>query len=114
MQNFLLKKNYNHTGNDLLIVVGIDEIFSREGLEYIINNPPNNYKFIKSTYYFPNCYNKIRDWNKGYVVRYNKKMNFLSKYRDMNDYNYNLLKFKYNSTKSLITHCSYCIKTIWI
>jgi len=109
---FFIEKNYNPSENDLLIVVDIDEILTREGIEYIRNNPPNSFKFIKGTYYFPYYYHRIRDWNKGYVVRYNKKMNSLSKYRDMNDHNYNLLKFKYNSTKSLITHCSYCFKNI--
>ena len=30
----------------------------------------------------------------------------------MNDYNYILHKFKYNTLKSLIIHCSYCFKNI--
>ena len=107
-----IEKNYDPTENDLLIVVDIDEILTREGIEYIRNNPPYSFKFIKGTYYFPYYYHRIGDWNKGYVVRYNKNMKTLSKYRGMNVKNYNLLKYKYNPKKSLITHCTYCFKNI--
>ena len=42
-----IEEKYNPTEKDLLIVVDIDEILTREGIEYIKNNPPNHFKFIK-------------------------------------------------------------------
>ena len=46
-----IKEKYNPTEKDLLIVVDIDEILTREGIEYIINNPPNNFKYIKHLFF---------------------------------------------------------------
>ena len=107
-----IEKHYSPTEKDLLIVVDIDEILTREGIEYIRKNPPYNFKFIKGSYYFPYYYHKIVDWNAGYIVRYNKRMKSLSKYRFTEINEYNLLKFKDNLKKPLITHCSYCFKNI--
>ena len=107
-----IELNYKPTKNDLLIVVDIDEILTREGIEYIIKNPPNIIKFIKGTYYFPYFYHRIVDWDRGYVIRYNKRMKSLSQYREMKKKDYNLIKFRSNPTKPLITHCSYCFKNI--
>ena len=107
-----IELNYKPTKNDLLIVVDIDEILTREGIEYIIKNPPNIIKFIKGTYYFPYFYHRIVDWDRGYVIRYNKRMKSLSQYRAMKKKDYNLIKFRSNPTKPLITHCSYCFKNI--
>ena len=107
-----IEENYKPTENDLLIVVDIDEILTREGIEYIKNNPPKYFYFLKGTLYFPYYYHKIQDWDLGYVVRYHKNMKTLSEYRIMKQDNNNLLRFKYNPTKPLITHCSYCFKNI--
>ena len=35
-----LEQKFNLTENDLVISVGIDEILTREGIEYIKNHPP--------------------------------------------------------------------------
>ena len=107
-----IEKKYKPTEKDLLIVVDIDEILTREGIEYIQKNPPKNFQFIKGSYYFPYYYHKIVDWDKGYVIRYNKGMKSLSKYRLMNKRRKNILKYKYNPSKPLLTHCSYCFKSI--
>ena len=109
---FYIEENYNPTENDLLIVVDIDEILTREGIKYIKKNSPSNFNFIKGSYYFPYYYHKIRDWNAGYVVRYNKTMNSLSKYRTTKMNKNNILIYKDNPSKPLITHCSYCFKNI--
>ena len=90
----------------------MDEILTREGILYIRKNPPYNYKFIKGTYYFPYFYHKIHDWNSGYIVRYNKRMKSLSKYRSMAIKKHKIIRFKNNPTKPLLTHCSYCFKNI--
>ena len=107
-----IEEHYNPTKKDLLIVVDIDEILTREGILYIKNNPPYNFKFIKGTYYFPYYYHRINDWNKGYIVRYNKRMKSLSKYRSMPIKRNKLIEFKNDPKKPLITHCSYCFKNI--
>ena len=107
-----IEKHYNPTEKDLLIVVDIDEILTREGIKYIIKNPPYDFKFIKGTYYFPYYYHKISDWNKGFVIRYNKNIKSLSKFRLRKQEKLNTIKFKYDSNKPLITHCSYCFKNI--
>ena len=107
-----IEEHYNPTDKDLLIVVDMDEILTREGILYIRRNPPYNYKFIKGTYYFPYFYHKIHDWNSGCIVRYNKRMKTLSKYRSMPIKKYKIIRFKNNPTKSLLTHCSYCFKNI--
>ena len=107
-----IEEKYNPSEKDLLIVVDIDEILTREGISYIKNNPPNNFKFIKGTMYFPYYYHKVEDWDKCFVIRYNKKMKTFSKLRLMNRNNKNILKYKFNTSKPLITHCSYCFKNI--
>ena len=107
-----IEEYYNPTEKDLLIVVDMDEILTKEGIKYIKKNPPYNFKFIQGAYYFPYYYHKIHDWNKGYIVRYNKRMKSLSKYRSMEIKNYQIIKFKNKPNKPLITHCSYCFKNI--
>ena len=107
-----IEENYNPTENDLLIITDIDEILTREGIKYIIQHPPNNYYFLKGHRYFPYYYHKFDDCDKSVVVRYHKGMKALTKYRAMKNTNSNTFKFKYNPTKPLITHCSYCFKDI--
>ena len=107
-----LEENYNLTDKDLIIAVDIDEILTREGIEYIKNHPPNNFNFIKGSVYFPYYYHKMEDWNRGSVSRYNKEMKPLSYFREITIYDSNILKYKNNESKPLITHCSYCFKNI--
>ena len=107
-----IEEKYNPTEKDLLIVVDIDEILTREGIEYIKNNPPNHFKFIKGAMYFPYYYHKVADWNSGYVIRYNKNMKKLSEYRETKFGRNNLIQYKDKPSKPLITHCTYCFKNI--
>ena len=107
-----IEEHYNPTEKDLLIVVDMDEILTREGIVYIKNNPPDDYYYIKGTYYFPYYYHRIKDWDRGFVLRYNKKMKSLSFYREMNLNKKDIIKFKYDPSKPLITHCSYCFKSL--
>ena len=48
-----IEEHYNPTEEDLLIVVDIDEILTREGIEYVKKNPPKTYYFVKGSMYFP-------------------------------------------------------------
>ena len=107
-----IEKHYNPTEEDLLLVVDIDEIFTREGIEYVMKNPPKDFYFIKGSMYFPYYYHKVQNWDKGCVIRYNKNMRALTKYRIAKRNDSNTLKFKFNSSKPLITHCSYCFNNI--
>ena len=107
-----IESNYNPTENDLLISVDIDEILTREGIKYIKKHPPKNFKFIQGSLYFPYFYHRIEEWNRGLVLRYNKNMKSLSYFRLVNIKDSNLIRYDYNISKSLITHCSYCFKNI--
>jgi hypothetical protein len=106
-----IEEYYNPTENDLIIIVDLDEILTREGIKYIKKNPPEYYYFIKGSLYFPYYYHKVEDWNIGCVIRYNKNMTTFSKYRSMPIKN-NILKYKFNPSKPLLTHCSYCFKEL--
>ena len=105
-----IEEHYAPTEDDLFIVGDIDEIMTREGIQYVIKNPPKHFYHVKGSLYFPYYYHKVTDWNKGYVIRYKKNMKTLSKYRDM--YPNEFLKFDYNAKRPLITHCSYCFKKL--
>jgi beta-1,4-mannosyl-glycoprotein beta-1,4-N-acetylglucosaminyltransferase len=107
-----IEENYNPTENDLLIVVDIDEILTREGINYIKKNPPNDFCFIKGSLYFPYYYHKIIDWDKSLVIRYNKNMKTLNTLRTMKITKYNTLKYEFNPSRPLVTHCTYCFKNI--
>ena len=109
-KNFI-EENYHPTEEDLIIVVDVDEIFTREGIEYVKKNPPKEYYYIKGSLYFPYYYHKVLNWNKGMVIRYNKNMTTLSKYRRYAGKN-KFLKYKLNPSKPLITHCTYCFKEL--
>ena len=106
-----IEKKYDPSEDDLIVVVDIDEIFTREGIKYVKKNPPKNYYFVQGSMYFPYYYHKVQNWNSGYVVRYNKNMTTFSKYRSKSKKN-NTLKYKLNPSKPLITHCSYCFKEL--
>ena len=107
-----IEEKYNATDKDLLIIVDIDEILTREGIEYIKKYPPKEYYFLKGTIYFPYYYHKLEDCDRSIVIRYNKKMKTISKYRRMKITKRNTLKYESNPSKPLITHCSYCFKDI--
>ena len=107
-----IEQNYNPTENDLLIVSDLDEILTREGIELVMKNPPKTYYFLKGSMYFPYYYHKVEDWDGGCVVRYNKNMTTLSNYRSIRRTKNNTLKYEYNKSKPLVTHCSYCYKNM--
>jgi len=107
-----LEEHYNPTEKDLLIIADIDEIITKEGIQYIIKNPPTDYYFLKGYFYFPYYYHRLDDFDKILVIRYNKNIRTLSKKRLMTVTNRTTLKFKDNPTKPFVTHCSYCFKTI--
>ena len=107
-----IEEKYKPTEKDILIVVDLDEILTREGIKYIKRNPPNDFYFIKGAMYFPYYYHRVLEWNEGFVVRYNKNMKALTKYRSMKITNNNTLKFEFNQSRPLLTHCSYCFKDI--
>ena len=75
-----------------------------------MKNPPEDFYFIKGSMYFPYYYHKVEDCDRSIVIRYNKNLKSLSKYRSKIITNENTLKYKYNPSKPLITHCSYCFK----
>ena len=76
-----IEENYSSTEQDFLIVVDLDEILTRNGIEYIKKNPPKDFYFLKGAVYFPYYYHRLNDWDYGLVVRYNKNMTTIAKYR---------------------------------
>ena len=48
-----IEEHYNPKEDDLFVVVDIDVILTREGIEYIKENPTKNFYFIKGSMYFP-------------------------------------------------------------
>ena len=107
-----IEEHYDPTEKDLLIVVDIDEILTREGIEYIIKNPPKDLYYLYGVMYFPYYYHRFDNWYKGYAIRYKKNMRPLSQIRLSQISEGNILRFPFNSLKPLITHCSYCYKNI--
>ena len=105
-----IEEHYNPTEDDLIAVVDIDEIFTREGIEYVKKNPPQKFYSIKGSMYFPYYYHKVQNWYKGCVIRYNKNLPTLSKIRSMGKKK--MLQYKLNPSRPLITHCSYCFKEL--
>ncbi len=105
-----IEKHYNPTEKDLLIVVDIDEILTREGIQYLMKNPPKDFYGIKGSMYFPYYYHRLEDWDRGFVIRYNKNITSLSKHRG--NPGEGTLRYKDNPSKPLITHCSYCFKNM--
>ena len=85
---------------------------TREGVEYIKLNPPKDFYFLKGSMYFPYFYHKVEVCDKTCVIRYNKNIKSISKIREIVPNIKNTLKFKYKPSKPIITHCSYCFKTI--
>ena len=79
-----IEQKYNLNENDLIIAVDSDEILTREGIQYIKDHPPKDFYFIKGNLYFPNYYHKIDDWNRSSVSRYNKLMQPLNDFREIN------------------------------
>ena len=64
--------------------------------------------------YFPYYYHRLKEeWNRGLVLRYNATIKSLSYFRwvPINDTT-DVIKYDYNPTRPLITHCSYCFKNI--
>ena len=107
-----IEEHYNPTEKDLLIVVDVDEILTREGIELALKNPPKDHYFLHGVMYFPYYYHRIQDWDGGYIIRYRKDMKTLTKFRNSPNQRQNMLIFLDKPSKPLITHCSYCFKNI--
>lgn len=67
--------------SDLILVSDLDEIFTREAMEYIIQNPPETYYYARGYMYFPYYYHIIENWNYDLVLRYDPKYFALSRFR---------------------------------
>ena len=107
-----IESKYNPTEKDLLIVVDMDEILTREGIQYIKKHPPDNFKFIYGMTYFPYYNHRLDESSHGYVLRYNKNVKSLSNFRWVSIKDSDLMKYDYNPSKPLITHYSYCFRSI--
>ena len=105
-----IESKYNPTDKDIILIVDIDEILTREGIQYIKKHPPIDHYCIKGSKYFPYYYHKIQEWDWPAAARYNKSMKPLSYYKGKT--RHMLLTYDYNPSKPLVTHCSYCFKDI--
>ena len=109
---YYIEEKYNPTEKDLFIVADLDEILTREGIQYIKNNPPNDFKIIYGAMYYPYYYHRVEEWNRSFVVRYKKTMNTFSNYRNIGSNENNTITYENNPSEPLITHCSYCFKNM--
>ena len=109
---YYIEKKYNPTEKDLFIITDLDELLTREGIKYIVKNPPKDTYFLRGAIYFPNYYVRHQNWDRGLVKRYNKSMETFSRLRERRPHDKNTLRFKDDPSKPFITHCSYCFKDI--
>jgi hypothetical protein len=103
-----IEKYYNPTNKDLIIIADIDEIFTREGIEYVKKNKPKDYYHVKGSMYFPYYYHKVADCDSVAVVRFRKNMTTLSNIRGRKK---KILTFG-DKSRPLVTHCSYCFNDL--
>lgn len=100
-----LQDMMNLTTNDIFLVSDCDEIFTRDALRYIIQNPPETYYHVRGATYFPYYFHRMEDWNLAFVYRYNPSLHHLSKFRKPI---HNLIQ----SNEIFVTHCTYCFRDI--
>lgn len=94
--------------SDLIFVSDLDEIFTREAMEYIIQNPLETYYYARGYMYFPYYYHIIENWNYRLMLRYDPKYFALSRFRSK----YPFYPVVPDDKRAFITHCSYCFKNI--
>lgn len=106
----ILKKNFNMTSNDILLISDVDEIFTREAIFYISNHPPDDAYSVCGTLYFPYYFHNIGRWCFAAALRYSDNMDSLQNYREKS-YKGKLPKI-ISQNRTFVTHCSYCFATL--
>ena len=104
--NFLF--NFKLTNDDIILVSDVDEIFTREGIVYIRQNPPDYFYFVPGVMYFPYYFHRVNRWNNALAMRYNiskRGQIHVSLLRSGND------RRQFNVSKFFVTHCSYCFSS---
>lgn len=94
----------NLSENDLIIMSDVDEIPTREALQYVIKNPPEKYYSLCGPHYIFNYASKTGDSCSG-VIFINKNHKDPVDYRSAATDNKNKLPVTISQT-----HCSYCLK----
>ena len=107
-----IESKYNPTQKDLLIIVDMDEILTREGIQYIKKHPPDTFKYIFGAVYFPYYNHKLDNFSRIIVLRYNKTVKSISSFRWTEIKDSEVMKYDYNPSKPLATHYWYCFKSI--
>ena len=101
-----IEEYFMPTTNDLIIIADADEIITRDAVKYIKKNPPETFYHLNGPLYFPYYFHKVENWMFSAVARYSPNMKTLTYIR------YNNLNLMVNRPELLVTHCSYCFKSI--
>ena len=99
-------KHYHAKDGDLIFLSDVDEILTKSGMEKILQNPPKDFYHITAVYLTPNFMYGNKLWDFAVVINYTtsnlKQFQWYREYRSIQSY----------PDYPIMTHCSYCFKTI--
>ena len=101
----VIENDFNATTDDIILITDCDEIFTRDAILKIRENPPDTFYWVRGVSYFPYYFHFLQEWNPVLVVRYSKDMKPLSIQRASMDRHA-------ISNEVWVTHCSYCFPTL--
>ena len=101
----VLERDFNATTNDVILITDCDEVFTRDAILKIRENPPETFYWVRGVSFFPYYFHYLQEWNPVIVTRYSKNMTPLSILRASMDRHA-------ISNEMWVTHCSYCFRTL--
>lgn len=96
---------FKPNSDDLVLSSDIDEIPTRKGIEFLLNNPPKTIYDLKGAYLSPNYKFFMFDWYRAILFRYSKDFPI----DDMRRGEKMFYKFP---DFYVLTHCSWCFRDI--
>ena len=107
-----IEEHFQPTENDIILVSDVDEIWTRDGVEFIKNHPPKSFYHVRGTTYFPYYFHFQEKWDVGVVMRY--RYNLLKYLTPSQARHFGFITGEYliNTSDIFITHCSYCFSSL--
>ena len=111
-----IEKHFKPTNDDIIIVSDVDEILTRPGLRFSIENPPSSldpphdYYVLHGDYYFPVYFHRLNEWDTALIFSYRPGIS-IARVR-MNVQNGKVFKYRSPNNDVFVTHCSYCFRNI--
>jgi beta-1,4-mannosyl-glycoprotein beta-1,4-N-acetylglucosaminyltransferase len=96
--------HYHPQTGDLIFVSDVDEIMTKSGMIKVLNEPPQDFYNIMAVYSTPNFLYGNKAWDFANVIRYTPQIQSFQWYREN--------KYHRFPDYPIMTHCSYCFKTI--